>query len=161
VTSASAFLPVCALAALAAACGPASNAGLVDAGAGPADAAAASGLGAPCTREDPSCPSDYPDCVFLSESATDGFCSRSCGTSPVPAPGSEPAPPPDGQELCEEGYEGSARAACAVMFAPEDGLVPWACGLACGSTPEGNFGTCPDNLTCVQDDPDRNGYCLP
>jgi hypothetical protein len=155
---ASGRLAVSALAALASACGPAANAGFGDGG--PVDGAAASGLGAPCTRADPTCTADYPDCILLGD-ATDGFCSRSCGTSPAPPSGGEPTPPPDGEALCEEGYEGTARATCAVVFEPEDGVVPWACGLACGSTPAGEFGTCPDNLTCVQDEPERNGYCLP
>ena len=163
-TAALARLLLAVLAASATACGPSAtrdgDAG-AEVDAAPPDAASTGGLGAPCTRAVPACPSDYPTCVLLSDTVNDGFCSRDCGTSPVPTDGTPPAPPASGRAICEAGYEGLASPACAVVFEPEDGVHPWACGLACGETPMGDFGTCPGNLTCVQGNPDRNGFCLP
>lgn len=154
---------VLALHAALAACGPSVDGGQIDGGPdGPDGAVGTAEIGIPCTVEPPSCPSDTPICVVTSEASTDGFCSVPCGMTPPGTGGEQPEPPAGGNDICEDAYgEGSATAACSVVFAEEEGRVPWACGLACGQTPDFDFGTCPSNLACMQGDPTRNGFCLP
>ncbi|HTE49940.1 MAG TPA: hypothetical protein VK698_03650 [Kofleriaceae bacterium] len=132
-------------------------------GSGPDAAAGTADIGAPCSPASPdSCPLDTPVCVVISETATAGFCTVPCGVTPPGTGGEQPDPPAGGDGICMTAYgDGSATPSCAIVFEPEDGMVPWACGLACGETPDGNFGTCPSNLTCVQNDPAQNGFCLP
>jgi hypothetical protein len=131
--------------------------GIADAGAG------TSNLGVSCdpTVMQSDCPPDVPLCLAVSAAATEGFCSKPCALTPQPD-GGMPVPPMDSHAICGQGYSASsATPACSFFLEPEMGMIPWACGLACGQTATRNFGDCPANLTCTQEDPERNGFCFP
>lgn len=132
----------------------------IDGGGGQADAAVASaGLGVAC-GPDVECAADTPRCLTRS-GASEGFCSKECATAPAPPGGEEPPlPPMENQVMCRDGYSGPGTPFCAAPL-PEDGSITWLCILACGDTPMFDFGECPGNLVCVQDDPTVNGYCFP
>jgi hypothetical protein len=129
-------------------------------GGGEADAAVASaGLGVSC-GPDVECAADTPRCLTRT-GATEGFCSKECATAPVPPGGEEPPlPPKENQAKCRDGYSGPGTPFCAAPL-EEEGSITWLCILACGDTPMFDFGECPGNLICVQDDPTVNGYCFP
>lgn len=132
----------------------------VDAGPPDGGAATGGGIGARCA-EGVACPADAPTCVVLSADATEGFCTKECGTTPEPPAGTDPTPPEGGTAMCQAGYAGTATPGCVFTLQAEGGNLPWACGLACGQTSEGDFGTCPSNLSCVQQAADQIGLCLP
>ena len=92
-----------------------------------------------------------------------GVLGQSCNaTTPAPPEGEDPMlPPQESHDACREGYTGDAVPACAAPLAAMNGIVPWACVLACGDTPAGAFGTCPGNLACEQPDLELNGFCFP
>jgi hypothetical protein len=130
---------------------------VVDGGGSGADGGGVAGqIGVSCTMEMP-CPGDLPVCAVLEEGATAGFCTKVCGTSPVPPMGMMPVPPAGGNATCQAGYTGTATAGCVLTFPPDNqGNLPWGCALACGAT----FGTCPDNLECVVMK-GEDGFCFP
>jgi hypothetical protein len=134
-------------------------------GGGSGDDAGAGGgagvLGQSCNATTP-CPDSMPVCLTVGQGATEGFCSKGCATTPAPPEGEDPMlPPQESHDACREGYTGDAVPACAAPLAAMNGIVPWACVLACGDTPDGAFGTCPSNLACEQPDPELNGFCFP
>ncbi len=109
---------------------------------------------------DVECAEDTPRCLTRS-GAAEGFCSKQCATAPVPPAGMEPPlPPKENQVMCRDGYSGPGTPFCAAPL-EESGNITWLCIVACGDTPMFDFGECPANLVCVQDDPTVNGYCFP
>jgi hypothetical protein len=70
-------------------------------------------------------------------------------------------PPQDSHATCQQGYTGEGTPACAAPLAAMNGVIPWVCVLACGSTPTDEYGACPSNLTCDQPEPSVNGFCFP
>src|SRR5688572_25706510 len=105
-------------------------------------------LGAFCDPQN-NCPAQAPLCITVGENPTSGFCSVGCGTSE----NNMTPPPAESHAACEAINESDATPACAAPLQPENGVTPWVCALACGETPEGDFGDCPGNLTCQQEDP--------
>jgi hypothetical protein len=109
---------------------------------------------------DVECAADTPRCLTRM-GASEGFCSKECATAPVPPDGTDPPlPPQENQSRCSDGYSGPGTPFCAAPL-EEEGSLTWLCILACGDTPMFDFGECPGNLICVQDDPTVNGYCFP
>ena len=123
--------------------------------AGAPDAAPGAVMGEACDPANPDCPEAYPDCIAF-EQGGPGYCTKTCGSGGG-------TPPEGGDEICEDGYTGDATAACLVSVQPQGGPQTWYCGLACGMAGRTDFGTCPEDLTCDDEDPKdlMSGLCKP
>ena len=106
------------------------------------------GLGAICNANQP-CPSSAMICASLNNSMN-GFCTLSCGSGPVPAMGQDPMPPANGNMICMNNQPASPAGtpACVLTGAAMNNMLPWACGLLCGTFEGTNLGDCPGGNTC-------------
>jgi hypothetical protein len=124
----------------------------VDAAPPPVDAPqgpqAAQGLGKTCTSP-ADCPTSAPLCAKATQTGP-GFCTLSCGTTAVPPQGMDPTPPADGTAMCMAAQPAppSGTPLCAITGSPANDMIPWACGIACGSFMGQDLGECPQGLTC-------------
>lgn len=96
------------------------------------------------------CPPAAPSCVALVQ-GTNGFCTAACGTS-----ADNMTPPANGNATCAAVTPAvpSGTVACGLYGEAMNGMVPWACGIFCGTidnmgTPQ-DLGMCPTGLTCTQ-----------
>lgn len=113
--------------------------------------------------------SESPACVSLT--GTTFFCTAGCGVGPCATGGSagsdscfmngsdQAAPPSGGDAACGAIplSSGTGTPACVLASVipvaqggTQDMGVVWACGILCGDDGSGgDFGTCPDGLTCT------------
>jgi hypothetical protein len=128
---------------------------------GGADAApvGGTGLGAQCTATI-ACPDTAPDCVTLSATATEGYCTKQCATTPTDDGNTIPD---TSHAACDAINDSTATAACFVPLADVDpaGMTVWECGLGCGVVGPDDFGQCPSNMTCDQPMATQPGICFP
>lgn len=146
--------------------GPDGNNSTPDAPTNTPDAAPAglAGFGQACNPQTtPStCPASATTCDALTSTATNGWCTPSCGqTAWVAAPG-QPTAPANGDTACGTALTSAGGAtpadgtpACVIYSQDQTDMTKadWTCGLLCGTyTPQGgtpqNFGGCPSGLTC-------------
>jgi hypothetical protein len=113
-----------------------------------------SGLGQVCTPQ-MACPAGAPECAAFEKNATQGMCTLSCGTGEPASGGGMPTPPATGDATCAAGYTGTGTPACVVYGEEVDGMVPWSCGVLCGTSGTTNLGECPTGLTCT------SNFCMP
>ena len=99
----------------------------VDAATADAPAAPALGLGAFCdnTHQCPTTPAGLK-CTALSAQATHGFCTISCGMTPVPPQGTNPTPPTGGNAICTGSVPapGAGTPACVLTAQPVNNMIP-------------------------------------
>ena len=104
------------------------------------------GLGQVCAGNN--CPAEANMCVDVG--GTNTFCTLSCGTGPVPAQGQQPTPPTGGNAICEAAYNGtSGTLACVLTGTAANNMIPWSCGILCGTYQTQDFGTCTNGLVCT------------
>ncbi len=125
-----------------------------------------SGIGKSCgsgSANMAACPSSDPICTSLT--GQQFFCTEGCGYGSCAAGGTygssscgmngsaQPAPPSGGDTICmQQKPQTTATPLCALYGdGPNAGsAIAWACALVCGTAGSSSFGTCPSNLSCVQ-----------
>jgi hypothetical protein len=102
------------------------------------------------------CPTTDLSCVAVSSTATQGWCTIGCGSTPWTGTGEPPAPT-DGDAVCAAGFVGTSPTegtpACTIYApnaaAPNTTMADWSCGIVCGMVQTMDFGGCPSGMTCT------------
>jgi hypothetical protein len=117
----------------------------------PPTTAAAMGLGKVCDQTHMCPTTGASTCVALTQGATHGFCTLSCGSGAVPAAGADPMPPAGGDAICmgSTPAPGAGTPACALSAAAANNMIPWDCAILCGTSGSTNLGDCPSGLVCT------------
>ena len=113
-------------------------------------------LGKICTGAQGDCPTEAPDCIAVTDPATQGFCTGGCGITPDTT-----THPADGDTICAGIYDGTSGTPACMFYQTGASGVDWSCGIACCVVGTQDFGTCPNGMTCTGATAQQPGYCAP
>lgn len=127
-----------------------------DGGTPDAASAAVTGLGQACNPSGANtCPASAATCDALTQGATNGWCTPSCGQTAWVAPPGQPASPgAAGNTMCKNAYTGmvpgQGTPGCVIYSQDQTDMTKadWTCAILCGQYMTTNFGGCPGGLTC-------------
>ena len=130
-------------------------------GGGTPDAANASltGFGMSCPLSGTNtCPTGANVCAAIQSTATNGWCTLTCGTTTAPTGTGAPTPPTGGDAMCQTAFQTAGGTSPAdgtpgcVIYDSQSmpGKDVWYCAIGCGTLPNngGDLGGCPGGLTC-------------